>query len=410
MDPQQTMIQATERLKAGSFPEAESLFRQVLTQQSNHPDALHLLGCTLSKMGRAEEAADSMRRAIQADAGKSMYHVNLGAVLLSLGKKEEAISAFRTALALRPDDIHTYYLLGNSLCSVGKFDEAVPCFKWAVAAQPEYPPHHFNLGNCWLGKAMSIRPNPDSPDVLAERNQAFQQAVECFERALALRPGFREAGNNLATALQAMGRLSDAMAVKSRIAKRAFLVLGPESCGNRFVTQCCVAAGCEGDAGHEQRFDKPDGLKRAGEVIVWRRSLPHGDEWPDLDYLLKQLRTHGYNDVRVFALLRTHYCAVRAQVHGSEKHVDTYDQAERNIAGAMRRISSFVLENNLPARWITYESIVDESQRESFKRVLAEWGLDASKLPEIKNENAKYLKDQSVAASPAGRVPETAPR
>jgi tetratricopeptide (TPR) repeat protein len=402
MDIQQTMIQATEHLRAGRMAEAEALFRQVLTQQSDQADALHLVGCIASKSGRPEEAADFMRRAIQADPTKPTYHVNLGAVLLGMGKKEEAIPSFRAALAIRPDDLHTYYLLGNALCSVGKFDEAVPCFKWAVAAQPDYAPHHYNLGNCWLGKAVAIK-----REAVAERNQVFQQAVDCYERALAMRPSFREAGNNLATALQAMGRLNDAIAIKARIAKRAFLVLGPESCGNRFVTQCCIDAGCDGDAGHEQRFDKPEGLRKAKDVIVWRRSMPHGDEWPDLDHLLKQLRSNGYNDVRVLALLRTHYCAVRAQVHGNEKHVETYDEAERNISGALRRISSFILENNLPARWITYESIVDENQRESFKRVLSEWGLDATKLPEIKDENAKYLKDPILAAAPATRVPET---
>ncbi len=176
MDVQQTMVQATEHLRAGRLAEAEGLFRQVIAQQGNHADALHLLGCTASKLGRPEEAAEFMRRAVEADPSKSIYHVNLGAVLLGLGKKEEAIPLFRAAISLRPD-VHTYYLLGNALCSVGKFDEAAPCFKWAIAAEPEYAPHHFNLGNCWLGKAVGIR-----RDAASERNQAFQQAAECFER------------------------------------------------------------------------------------------------------------------------------------------------------------------------------------------------------------------------------------
>jgi tetratricopeptide (TPR) repeat protein len=407
---QQTMMRAAEHLKAGRLPDAESLFREVLGQHGDNPDALHLLGCTLSKMNKLDEAADLMRRAIQLDQTKSQYHFNLGAVLMGMGKKEEAITSIRAALALRPDDLHTHYLLGNALCSVGRFDEAVPYFKWAVAAQPDYPPHHFNLGNCWFGKAMSMRRDANSAQATTERDQALQQAIESFERALALRPGYTEAANNLAAALQAIGRVDDAVAVKSRISKRAFLVLGPESCGNRFVTQCCIDAGCDGDSRHVQRFDKLEELRRAKDVIVWRRSMPHGNEWPDLDQMLKQLRANGYNDVRVIALLRTHYCAVRAQVHGSENHVATYDEAERNISGALRRISSFILENNLPSRWITYESIVDEIQRESFKRVLSEWGLDATKLPQIKNENAKYLKDPSFAASSTTTVAANAPR
>jgi hypothetical protein len=175
------------------------------------------------------------------------------------------------------------------------------------------------------------------------------------------------------------------------MSKRAFLVLAPESSGSRFVTQCLIAAGCDGDAGHGQRFDEPNGLKTAGDPLVWRRSLPYGAEWPDLHAMLKHLRYYGYDDIKVIALLRTHYCAVRSQVNGTEKHVTNYRLAERNISDALRRIASFVLKSNLPVRWLTYESIVVEQQRESFKKVLQEWGLDASKLPTIKDANQKYF-------------------
>jgi len=65
----------------------------------------------------------------------------------------------------------------------------------------------------------------------------------------------------------------------------------------------------------------------------------------------------------------------------------------------MRRIASFVLENHLPVSWITYESIVEEGQRESFVRLLDEWGLDPSKRPAIRDENRKYL----VSDAPIGK-------
>lgn len=175
------------------------------------------------------------------------------------------------------------------------------------------------------------------------------------------------------------------------MSKKAFLVLGPESSGTRLVTQCLVAAGCDGDSSHEQRFDRPSNLGQAGNPIVWRRSLPHGHGWPDLDFLLRALWLYGYQDIQVIALVRTHYCSVRSQVHGENRHAGSYQQAERNIAAAIRRIASFVLENNLPVRWVTYESIAEPGQRESFVRMLGEWGLDTSKLPEIRDENRKYL-------------------
>ncbi len=175
------------------------------------------------------------------------------------------------------------------------------------------------------------------------------------------------------------------------MAKRAFFVLAPESSGGRLLTQCLIAAGCEGDATHAQRFDRPEALARAGDLIVWRRSLPHAQCWPDLDGDLARLQQHGYRDVRVIALVRNDYCTVRSQVWGCEPHTTTFEQAGRQVTGALRRIASFVLENNLPCRWMTYESVISESQRDIFKRALAEWGLDLTALPSIRDENQKYL-------------------
>src|SRR5437868_3111599 len=92
------------------------------------------------------------------------------------------------------------------------------------------------------------------------------------------------------------------------MSKRAFLVLGPESSGTRFLTHLCMEAGCQGDSSHEQKFDKS--LNDAGDLIVWRRSLPYGRaggeaRWPDLHgELLEPLRSRGY-EVRVFAMIRS---------------------------------------------------------------------------------------------------------
>jgi hypothetical protein len=178
------------------------------------------------------------------------------------------------------------------------------------------------------------------------------------------------------------------------MSKRAFLVLGPESSGNRLVTRCLIAAGCDGDGGHRQRFDRPDGIVGAAELIVWRRSMPHGQEWPDLDQMLRRLRDGGYADVRVLAMVRTHYCAVQSQLHGREAHVRTEQQAEENLAEAMRKIAVFCAANHLPVRYITYESLVHHFG--ALAATLADWGLKLTAPPEtIRDENKKYLPNQS---------------
>jgi len=172
--------------------------------------------------------------------------------------------------------------------------------------------------------------------------------------------------------------------------KKAFLVLGPESSGTRLVTRCLIAAGCQGWGDHAQGFDTS--LDGAGDLIVWRRSLPHGSQWPDLRQMLLALRCHGY-DVRVLVIVRSHYCTVRSQIRA--RHVENQSQAERNIAQAMCRIVSFVSESNLPVRYVTYEEVVHNS--EAFSRTLEQWGLKWR--TGLRDGNAKYLdpRNENVA-------------
>jgi hypothetical protein len=165
--------------------------------------------------------------------------------------------------------------------------------------------------------------------------------------------------------------------------KQAFLVLGPESCGNRYVTQCFVQSGCAGQFGHIQSFD--ESFEAATDRIVWRRSLPYGDNWPDLDAMLRRLRAHHFLDVRVVALLRNGLCAIQSQ---AREHHRPPGVASRNILIATRMISSFILENNLPHVYVTYESL---AYPELLRTIFAQWGLDSANIVPFEDKNRRYL-------------------
>jgi tetratricopeptide (TPR) repeat protein len=55
-------------------------------------------------------------------------------------------------------------------------------------------------------------------DSLAERGR-LQEAVSCYQRALALQPSFAEAFNNLGNALVQLGRLEEALASYQRVVR-----------------------------------------------------------------------------------------------------------------------------------------------------------------------------------------------
>ena len=53
-----------EHHRAGRLPEAEAAYRRVLAAQSEHPEALHLLGVIAHQVGHNERAVELIQRAI----------------------------------------------------------------------------------------------------------------------------------------------------------------------------------------------------------------------------------------------------------------------------------------------------------------------------------------------------------
>ena len=221
MDLQQTMTQATTHLRAGQLAQAEALYRAVLAQSPNLPDALHLLGCTLSKTGKPAEAVDLISRAIALDPKQPVFQHNLGLAFLAAGRKSEAISAFARCLLLKPDSHNARLQLGTALSDIGQFDQAVECLTPLLQVAPKEPGLHYNLGNCYFRKATSILPGED-PSVLrttpAEQQALLEKAVAAYEKAISLDPRFAPARNNLAMTLWVMHRPDEAIAAWRRAA------------------------------------------------------------------------------------------------------------------------------------------------------------------------------------------------
>jgi len=168
--------------------------------------------------------------------------------------------------------------------------------------------------------------------------------------------------------------------------KRAFLVLGPESSGSRFVTELLVNAGCEGSADHHQPFDNDP--PRDQELVVWRRSYPHGEDWPDAFELIEDLRVRGYS-VAAVVCMRDFYAMCASQVR--VEHAPNTTQALTGVRHAYRSIFADITLCAVPYWIVSYESLVARPTRaaQAFVRML---GLDIEpeRIPEVKDGNAKY--------------------
>lgn len=178
---------------AGRLQEAESGYRAVLDQTSQHADALHLLGLIRRDHGALDEAEGLIRQAIAQDE-QARFTGSLGSVLLEQGRKHEAEAMFRRAIELDANDPAAHYNLGILLLELARAGEAEVAFRHALALDEHVPGAHRNLGRAlyMLGR--------------------FGEAEASFRRATERDPADSGAYVGLAAALTIEGRLDEAKA------------------------------------------------------------------------------------------------------------------------------------------------------------------------------------------------------
>lgn len=165
------------------------------------------------------------------------------------------------------------------------------------------------------------------------------------------------------------------------MAKRAFVVVGPESSGTKFITKLFITAGCWGDAWHQQRLDSQNPPKGV-DLVVFRRSFPHDGEWPNIKQIRDRFNVLGFSVYIVVVIRSLHFTLKsRRQNASGNLHLQA-TEAFRKIGGSLPVSKKSV--------WLTYEALVNYP--ESTINGLFDWAkLPAPKDVEIKDGNEKYV-------------------
>jgi tetratricopeptide (TPR) repeat protein len=104
------------------------------------------LGRYYQGQNRLEQAAQSYRKALEADIRYVDARSALGAVYASQGKFDEAISEFEAALKMAPELASLYNNLGYAHFLQGKHPDAIDAFGKATRLEPNNPRTLNNLG------------------------------------------------------------------------------------------------------------------------------------------------------------------------------------------------------------------------------------------------------------------------
>ena len=184
---------AVEHHQHGRLPDAEALYRNILQQQPEHADALHLLGVIALQRGHHGAAVKLIQQALKLKLSEH-YYANLGNALDAQGNLDEAIACYRQALAIQPRLAEAHCNLGSALLKHGELGEAITCCRRAIAIKPDLAEAHNNLGNALKAQGQ------------------VDEALTCYQHALSLMPDFAEVHRNMGQALRAQGKLDSAIA------------------------------------------------------------------------------------------------------------------------------------------------------------------------------------------------------
>ena len=196
----------------GQLDEARRMYEELLAQQPDHPDILHLLGLVLLQRGDALQAVARLQRAVDLAPQKASFHNNLGNALRATGQRAAAAVAWAEAARLDPTNAEAWCNLGVARLEGG--DHAGAEAAWRTALQ--HNPDHIEALNL-----LSVR--------LSEQGKA-SEAEQGWRHALRLSPSHVRVKANLAALLQqrAQGYLEADRAQKAITLLREATTLAPD--------------------------------------------------------------------------------------------------------------------------------------------------------------------------------------
>ena len=194
LDVKSLLAKAEACLRRGQSRDAEALCRQVLSQNEQQADALHLLGIIALQSGQPGTAREYLERAARSNDRNPDIQCNFAAALLSLNCVDDGMAALNRAVMLAPSHPQAHYNLGLIQLRQGEFARAKRHFERTIKRAPEHVDAIVALG------------------VAFTQTGEFEQAARLFGEALALRPNHPDARLNLANALTELGRIDEAVA------------------------------------------------------------------------------------------------------------------------------------------------------------------------------------------------------
>lgn len=179
--------------QAGRRTQAIALYRAVLKDTPEQPDALRLLGILLGEGPEIDEAVTLLQHYLKLVPDDAIACYSLGMLHQRQNQLDEAIALLHRAVLLKPHFMQSYQALGLVLKEAGRLDEASVALDCAHVLAPDNAVLANNIGE------------------LRFAQKRLEDALDQFDRAVALDPSLVEARCNRGIALAELGRMQEAV-------------------------------------------------------------------------------------------------------------------------------------------------------------------------------------------------------
>ena len=178
---------------AGHFDRAQEVYQTALRQRPNDPDCLFNLAAVYTQTGHADEAIVPLMQAHNAAPERADILFALAQNSQDVGFYADAATAIDQYLKLKPDDDIARRERGFCLVRSAKLDQGLEDLRWYGHKHPKDARGYYELA-------------------IAETVRESGKALEDFNRALALDPGFNAARYARAVLYYQKGRIEESIA------------------------------------------------------------------------------------------------------------------------------------------------------------------------------------------------------
>jgi tetratricopeptide (TPR) repeat protein len=190
------------------YDDAERRLKQALAIDGDFFPARRLLGDLYARQGSYDKALKEYEKALESHPGDTRLLNNMGVFLNRLERPGEASVYLQKAALLAPDDLGIRYSLASNYRDNKEWDRAVEEFRKIIAVDDEYPNIYNDLGDIYQLQGRG-----------EEALEAFRREAALGAERLKSRPGDPRVLNDLAFALNRLGRASEAEVLIRRALK-----------------------------------------------------------------------------------------------------------------------------------------------------------------------------------------------